>query len=342
MLVINTRSTIEPSEARVAHWMSRWNGRYAIRGVAIASYHLPGRDTAGQQADFVLLTPQVSAVIEVKGTHRDLTHGVITAEPNGRWHHSSDDRDPVHTRANDLNPIDQALSATYLFKALVEKHNPGQSFVSAVVVVVPPRRSQLRLQVRSLPTGCEVVLGNSGLRRWLHRTARRDPIWTAEQVYSLLNAMNLGPELTIPDLLAEGFPSLEAPPITSTARRAKTTTTVGATAPTASRPVSEHPPASDTRVASSPRVGSQSSRWRLTPRRRTDHRDPGQPEHSGAVGRPRHRRQQIAALVVVVAVWAAMWLLVAHYNPTPPSAPATSTPTEQQFPQLAPLHPQRP
>ncbi|MGY1946349.1 nuclease-related domain-containing protein [Nocardia asiatica] len=327
MLVINTRPTIEPSEARVAHWMSHWNGRYALRGVAISSYHLPGRDNAGQQADFVLLTPQVSAVLEVKGTHHDLTHGVITAEPNGRWHHSTDDRDPVHTRANDLNPIDQALSATYLLKALVEKHNPGRSFVSAVVVIVPPRRSKLRLQVGSLPTGCEVVLGNPGLRRWLHRTARRDPIWTAEQAYSLLNAMNLGPELTIGDLIAEGFPPLEATPITSTARRAKTATTAAASTPTASQPTSDQPPASPTRVASSPGASS-----RVAPRQPTAHRGPQQPGHAGAEPRPRRRRQQIAALIVVVAVWAILWLLVAHYHHTPPSAPTTSTPTGQQSP----------
>ncbi|MGW5220965.1 NERD domain-containing protein [Nocardia sp. NPDC004085] len=332
MLVINTRPTIEPSEARVAHWMSHWNGRYALRGVAISSYHLPGRDNASQQADFVLLTPQVSAVLEVKGTHHDLTHGVITAEPNGRWRHSSDDRDPVHTRANDLNPIDQALSATYLFKALVEKHNPGQSFVSAVVVVVPPRRSKLRLQVGSLPTGCEVVLGNSGLRRWLHRTARRDPIWTAEQVYSLLNAMNLGPELTIGDLIAEGFPPLEATPVTSTARRATTTTTAAATTPTAAQLTTDRPPASHTRAASSPGANSRGSGSRVARSRRAAPHGPQQPRHAGAVPRPRHRRQQIAALIVVAAVWAVIWLLAAHYHHTPPSAPTTSTPTEQQSP----------
>ncbi|MEU5764027.1 nuclease-related domain-containing protein [Nocardia sp. NPDC047648] len=342
MLVINTRPTIEPSEARVAHWMSHWNGRYALRGVAISSYHLPGRDNAGQQADFVLLTPQVSAVLEVKGTHHDLTHGVITAEPNGRWHHSSDDRDPVHTRANDLNPIDQALSATYLLKALVEKHNPGRSFVSAVVVVVPPRRSTLRLQVGSLPTGCEVVLGNRGLRRWLHRTARRDSIWTAEQAYSLLNAMNLGRELTIGDLIAEGFPPLEATPVTSTARRAKTTTTTDTTTPPASQPPSDQPAAPPTRAASRPDTSSRLSRSHVDPSPRAAHRGPQQPGHTGALPRPRHRRQQIAALIVLAAVWTVLWLLAAHYHHMPPSAPTTSTPTEQQSSQRPPQQSPRP
>ncbi|MGY2119553.1 nuclease-related domain-containing protein [Nocardia gipuzkoensis] len=317
MLVLNTRPTIQPSEARVAEWMRNWTGRYAISGVAISSYHLPGIGTSpSQEADFVILTPQASAILEVKGTHASVTDGVITAEANGPWRYSEDDHDPVRTRRNDINPVDQVLNAAYLFKTLVGKHNPDHQFVSAVVVVVPPHGSTTRLRTRSMPTGCKVVLGNSGLRSWLHRSRRRDTIWTAQQAYSLLNAMNLGDQLTIPDLVAEGFPLIGATPHThQTPRASSRAVTSSPPRPTVTEPASPFGP----RTASAAAARDDSSSYDNTPAAAPPRR---------TVGRRRHGRQQLAALVSIAVIWAVIWLLVHHYYEARPSTPAD---THQQI-----------
>ncbi|MEV0299130.1 nuclease-related domain-containing protein [Nocardia sp. NPDC050710] len=328
MLVINNSPTKVYSEARVARWLRGWTGKHALAGVAIANYHIPDlRTSSTQQADFIILTPQTAVIVEVKGTDSEVTHGVLTAEANGPWHSTASDRDPVLTRDCDTHPVDQALSAAYLFKDLTDKHNPGNAFVSAVVVIVPPHNSTVRLKVGPMPTGCHVVLGNSGLRAWFHKTGRHTRIWSAEQVYSLLNAMNLGGELTIPDLVAEGFPTLDAlhriryhphrPSRPHAKQRAHPSNRPRLT--TMIRPTS-HPETVDQRPTA----------------RATHHahlraagaRGPSTPRYlrHNATGRRQHRFQQLAAIAVIVAFVAVFCWLVIHFNPTPSSGPVKDQP----------------
>lgn len=318
MLVINNRSTIEPSEARVARWLHNWTGDYAVPGVTIASYHIPNlRTLRSQQIDFVILTPQTITAVEIKGTHPDLTDGEIIAEANGPWRHSESDLDPVHTREQDTHPIDQALSAAYTLKALTVKHNPGSAFVTAVVVIVAPRRLRLTLRAGAMPTGCDVVLGNAGLRAWFHRNTHGAPVWAAEQAYSLLNAMNLGDQLTITDLVAEGFPTLED------LRRAQSKPTPAAATqrPARSRRAASHPVRHHRRHHAAP------------------HRSAGTPKQPHLNYRPtpprRHRTQQLAAVTFIAAVLATTWWLYVHFNPAPASTPIPGTHTTSTIDQPA-------
>ncbi|MFE9328349.1 nuclease-related domain-containing protein [Nocardia sp. NPDC052278] len=322
MLVINDTTTSTHSESRVAYWLRGWTGAYFMSGVAIANYRIPNLHTSrSQQADFIILTPQTVTVVEVKGTHPTLTSGVLTAEDNGPWHHSESDVEPVHTLERDTNPINQVLRAAFLFKALAGKHNPG-AFVGAVVAIVPPYRSTLTLRVDAMPTGCDVVLGNKGLRAHFHKTGHEPPVWTAEQAYSLLNAMNLGHLLTIADLTSEGFPTLDAvtstwtPPPQATAStprpgRARRSVPLRTRH---DRPVTEFSPTSATRRIS---VSPNKSHAAVA----------STPRHVRSTPSRGHRLQQAAAILVIAAVAAATWWLVDHFNPAPVPTPIPDKPT---------------
>ncbi|MBF6337223.1 NERD domain-containing protein [Nocardia abscessus] len=209
MLVINERTTAPRSEQRVLNWMRTWTGQYVIVGLAISGCYLPERDRKDetQEADLVVITPRAAVVIEVKGAVPEATTGVLSVQANGRWRLSGFAGDPIHVRDNDSSPFDQVTSNVFNLKALVRKHN-AEAFVDGLIVVVPPENSNLTLNVESRRRGCAVVLGTTpvDLRAWFHRTASRKLIWTAERTHALLTDLNLGDQVTVDDLVADGFP----------------------------------------------------------------------------------------------------------------------------------------
>ncbi|WP_431949969.1 nuclease-related domain-containing protein [Nocardia lijiangensis] len=209
MLVINERTAIPRSEQRVLEWMRTWTGQYVIVGLAISGCYIPERDRKGraQEADLVVITPRAVVVLEVKGMAPEASNGTLTIQANGRWRLSGFEGDPIHVRDQDTSPFDQVTSNVFNLKALVSPRHP-EAFVDGLVVVVPPRESTVTLNVESRRHGCGVVLGSTPgeLRAWFHRTAGRRFVWTAEDVHALLDELNLGDEVTIEELVAEGFP----------------------------------------------------------------------------------------------------------------------------------------
>ncbi|MET7770259.1 NERD domain-containing protein [Nocardia sp. NPDC005366] len=210
MLVINERAALPRSEQRVLDWMRTWTGQYIIVGLAISGCYVPERHREGdtQEADLVVITPRAVVVIEVKGTVPDATSGVLSVQANGRWRLSGFDGDPIHVRDSDTSPFDQVTNNVFNLKELVRKHH-ADAYVDGLIVVVPSWESTITLEVESRQHGCGVVLGSTPgeLRAWLHRTSNRKLLWTAEAVHALLVDLNLGDQLTVEDLLAEGFPS---------------------------------------------------------------------------------------------------------------------------------------
>lgn len=209
MLVINERTTAPRSEQRVLDWMRTWTGQYVIVGLAISGCYLPDRERKDetQEADLVVITPRAAVVVEVKGTVPEATSGVLSVQANGRWRLSGYAGDPIHVRDHDSSPFDQVTNNVFNLKALVRKHN-AEAFVDGLIVVVPPKDSNLTLNIESRRRGCAVVLGagQADLRAWFHRTASRKLIWTAERTHALLTDLNLGDQVTVDDLVADGFP----------------------------------------------------------------------------------------------------------------------------------------
>ncbi|MBF6299426.1 NERD domain-containing protein [Nocardia amamiensis] len=209
MLVINERTTAPRSEQRVLDWMRSWTGQYVIVGLAISGCYLPIRCRTGeaQEADLVVITPRAAVVIEVKGTVPDAMTGVLSVQANGRWRLSGFEGDPVHVRDHDSSPFDQVTNNVFNLKELVRKHH-SEAYVDGLIVVVPPRESTVTLNIESRRKGCGVVLGNTPveLRAWFHRTASRKLIWTAERVHALLGDLNLADQVSIEELVADGFP----------------------------------------------------------------------------------------------------------------------------------------
>ncbi|MGW4092780.1 NERD domain-containing protein [Nocardia sp. NPDC004750] len=210
MLVINERTTAPRSEQRVLDWMRSWTGQYVIVGLAISGCYLPDRERKDetQEADLVVITPRAAVVVEVKGTVPEATSGVLSVQANGRWRLSGYAGDPIHVRDHDSSPFDQVTNNVFNLKTLVRKHN-AEAFVDGLIVVVPPRDSNLTLNIESRRRGCAVVLGagQADLRAWFHRTASRKLIWTAERTHALLTDLNLGDQITVDDLVADGFPA---------------------------------------------------------------------------------------------------------------------------------------
>ncbi|MEV6322651.1 NERD domain-containing protein [Nocardia sp. NPDC051787] len=209
MLVINERTTAPRSEQRVLDWMRSWTGQYVIVGLAISGCYLPVRNRTdeAQGADLVVITPRAAIVIEVKGTVPEAMTGVLSVQANGRWRLSGFDGDPIDDRDHDGSPFDHVTNNVFNLKELVRKHHPD-AYVDGLIVVVPPRESTVTLNIESRRKGCGVVLGNTPveLRAWFHRTASRKLIWTAERVHTLLGDLNLADQVSIEDLVADGFP----------------------------------------------------------------------------------------------------------------------------------------
>ncbi|WP_174185025.1 NERD domain-containing protein [Nocardia barduliensis] len=209
MLVINERTTAPRSEQRVLGWMRNWTGQYVIVGLAISGCYLPDRERKGEarEADLVVITPRAAVVIEVRDTVPEATAGVLSVQANGRWRLSGFAGDPIQVHDHDGSPFDQLSDNVVNLQALVRKHH-AEASVDGLIVVVPPEESALTLHIESRRRGCAVVLGASAvdLRAWFHRTASRKLVWTAERTHALLADLNLGDQVTIDDLVADGFP----------------------------------------------------------------------------------------------------------------------------------------
>ncbi|WP_330228717.1 NERD domain-containing protein [Nocardia sp. NBC_00508] len=209
MLVINERTTATRSERRVLGWLRSWTGQYVIVGVAISGCYLPDRkgDGEAQGADLVVITPRAAVVIEAKGTVPEAMTGVLSVQANGRWRLSGFEGDPIDVPDSDSSPFDQVTNNVSNLKELVRKHHPD-TYVDGLIVVVPPRESTVTLNIESRRKGCGVVLGSTPaeLRAWFHRTASRNLIWTAERAHAVLSDLNLVDQVSIEDLVADGFP----------------------------------------------------------------------------------------------------------------------------------------
>ncbi|WP_327109923.1 NERD domain-containing protein [Nocardia sp. NBC_01730] len=209
MLVINERTAAPRSEQRVLDWMRTWTGQYVIVGLAISGCYLPDHNGEGEarEADLVVITPRAAVVVGVKGTAPEAMTGVLSVQANGRWRLSGFEGDPIHVRDHDSSPFDQVSSNVLNLEELVRKHH-ADAFVDGLIVVVPPRDSNITLNIETRRRGCGVLLGSSPreLRAWFHRTVSRKLIWTAERVHALLGDLDLADQVTLEDLVADGFP----------------------------------------------------------------------------------------------------------------------------------------
>lgn len=192
------------AEKRVAGWLRRWEGDYRVPGVAIMNCYL-----AGQEVDLVVVTPYSTVVGEIKGVDPRVTGGVLQCTTNSPWRVPEFDGDPVGVRDDDTTPYDQVRDGVFKLKAAAEQLDGG-GFVKGLVVVVPPRGTTLRLEKKSTPPqGCDVLLcgTQNPLRAWFHRAHHRSAVvWTAEQAYALVDALEYGGRTTVAALADEGFP----------------------------------------------------------------------------------------------------------------------------------------
>ena len=195
------------AEKRVVSWLRKWQDDYRVPGVAIANCFV-----SGQEVDLVIITPYTTVVCEIKGLNPGVTSGVLHCTSNSRWKVSGFEGDPVGVRQNDTTPYDQVRDGVFKVKNAAARAG-GPAFVTGLVVVVPPRGSNLRLDKKSAPQGCDVLLCNTQnpLRAWFHRAHHRAAVvWTAEQAYALIEALEHGDSTSVAGLAAEGFP-MEAP-----------------------------------------------------------------------------------------------------------------------------------
>lgn len=203
MLVIANRPK-SGTESRVFDWLKGWAGEFKIPGIAITNAYV-----AGQEVDLIVVTPFTAVAIEIKGTAPGVPgDGVLICTSNSRWQVPGYIGDPVHVRANDTTPYDQAHAGALKLKRVISRVGSAV-YVPGLVVVVPPRGSTMRLDKKSAPDGCNVLLceNHNPLRAWFHRAHRSGGIaWTAEHAYALVDALECGDRTTVAELAAEGFP----------------------------------------------------------------------------------------------------------------------------------------
>lgn len=199
------------TESRVFDWLGVWVGEFKIPGLAITNAYV-----AGQEVDLIVLTPFTAVAIEIKGTAPGVPgDGVLICTSNSRWQVPGYVGDPVHVRANDTTPYDQARDGALKLKRMVSRVGSA-AYVPGLVVVVPPRGSTMRLDKKSAPDGCTVLLceNHNPLRAWFHRAHRSGGIaWTADQAYALVDALEFGDRTTVAELAAEGFPRRRVEPL---------------------------------------------------------------------------------------------------------------------------------
>lgn len=314
------------AEKRVVSWLRKWQDDYRVPGVAIANCFV-----SGQEVDLVIITPHTTVVCEIKGLNPGVTSGVLHCTSNSRWKVSGFDGDPVGVRQNDTTPYDQVRDGVFKVKNAAARAG-GPAFVTGLVVVVPPRGSKLRLDKRSAPQGCDVLLCNTQnpLRAWFHRAHHRAAVvWTAEQAYALIEALEHGDSTSVAGLAAEGFP-MEAPPQPSAlpgpagppSETAAPVTTPPSeaspepgipTRPPVSRPVLPPPaPRPDAPPAAPAKPTPPPPQESPVPESDPAPPAPAAPSSAapGVVGDRRHRRAQTAAAFAAIGVLAAgIWLV---------------------------------
>lgn len=299
MLVIANKSK-SGTEERVFKWLEGWVGDYKIPGIAITNSYV-----AGQEVDLIIITPHTTVAIEIKGTDPEVpTNGVLICTSNRRWEVPGFVGDPVHVRAKDTTPYEQARDGALKLRRVVDQVG-GTAYVRGLVVVVPPRRSNMKLEKRSAPDGCHVLLceNHNPLRAWFHNAHRQgDIVWTAEQAYALIDALECGDRTTVDALAEEGFPRqhahtlLTAPPPVPKPAPPRPAAAPVLPAPTpASRPTA--PPQPD-RVADLGHSSVETTSW------------PGIARPSVPASPGRRGRHQTAAAIAMIAVFGgALWLL---------------------------------
>ncbi|MFR9753944.1 nuclease-related domain-containing protein [Nocardia sp. 004] len=204
MLVVNgDRRRMPQTEQTAVTWLRNWN---TIDGVAISGCYLPDHDNphAATEGDIVVITPHGCGVIEVKGILGQVS-GTIRCPPNGPWKMPGISGSPVHVRAGDANPLDQVMDGTFNLKNLAAAQGI-QTFVFGLVLVFAWPSHTVEVDTETLPRGIEVLAGDATvLQKWFHRRARSPKTWTAQQAHILVTALNFGDDITISDLIAEGF-----------------------------------------------------------------------------------------------------------------------------------------
>ncbi|WP_280415833.1 nuclease-related domain-containing protein [Nocardia carnea] len=313
------------AEKRVVSWLRKWQDDYRVPGVAIANCFV-----SGQEVDLVIITPYTTVVCEIKGLNPGITNGVLHCTTNSRWKVPGFDGDPVGVRQNDTTPYDQVRDGVFKVKNAAARAG-GPAFVTGLVVVVPPRGSKLRLDKRSAPQGCDVLLCNTQnpLRAWFHRAHHRAAVvWTAEQAYALIEALEHGDSTSVAGLAAEGFP-MEAPaqpsaPLTAGPPSEAAAPTVTPPSRTPPHPVIRTPPPSSRPPlpppAAQPNVPPSPPAQPTPPPQRDDPVPEPAPAPPAAAAPPlpaadavddrRHRRAQTAAAFAAIGVLAAgIWLV---------------------------------
>ncbi|MGW1739448.1 nuclease-related domain-containing protein [Nocardia sp. NPDC001965] len=304
------------AEKRVVGWLRKWEGDYRVPGVAITNCFI-----SGQEVDLVIITPYTTVVGEVKGVDPEATGSVLQCTTNSRWRVPGIEGDPVTVRENDTTPYDQVRDGVFKLKAAAGQVG-GSAFVTGLVVVVPPRGSTMRLEKKSAPPpGCDVLLCNTQnpLRAWFHRAHHRSAVvWTAEQAYAVIEALEYGDRTTIAELAEEGFPldsSLPAvePPAVPAVLPVPEPAPEPALPPPAATPAPEHlPPAEPSRrvgrITQEPPAQAAAAPPQPTPPPAPPVSEPaGDPGHSGV--RRRTHLQTAAAFAAIAVVGGGLWLL---------------------------------
>ncbi|MFE4460219.1 hypothetical protein ACFROC_22930 [Nocardia tengchongensis] len=317
------RDNLEDTEAQVLAALRGWN----IPAVAVSGAKVPvtrtdpitrEKVTSSADADILLILPHGAIAIEVKGLVRRLG-GVLYCPLQGDWSLPGIPGDPVHSQQGG-NPCQQAERVMYGFKNFAKTATNTKVFVDAVVMVVPWEGLPLTLDKGPIPMppGQDVLIADptaAELFAWYSRRARRrkDIIWTAERVATVLDALgytstNRDPDTrtSVAELAALGFPS-----------------TTAAAWPT---PEAEYPVTMPADPAPDPRDTARPARpARPAP---SPARAPKRPQR--AAGRP---RRGLARLAVAVLAWAGLFgggaALLTHHHDLTPSVP---TPTSTQAP----------
>lgn len=205
MLIINGDRPMSGAEHHVLSKLKALPGP----GIALSGYHVPDRSgRSSQEVDVILITPESAVCIEIKGIVKFGISGTLSCPVNGRWNLPGIEGDPIHVRGNDTNPLEQVGSGMFNLKNLAEAATGTEVFVPGLVVVVANKGTiTLDKGPVPMPTGRDVLLADN-LASWLTATRRRPPVWTAESVLALTDALALDEDtVTLDDLTEAGFPT---------------------------------------------------------------------------------------------------------------------------------------
>lgn len=310
MKVVNgDRAGIPGTERVVMDWLRAWSGDYFIGGVALSGCFVPDGKGKEFEADLVLITPQICAVVEVKGITQPVG-GALSCPSNGPWSLPGIVGSPVHVRSGDSNPFDQVRPNTFNLKNLAVRVGIDKPFVLGLVLVLPQAGHDITLVKKGSPTGIEVKVGSlSGFRGWFHANARgRKALWSAEQAHALIRELNFAHVVTTADLAAEGFAS--ADPLTTTPRAAQSPPPVDASRRARPRRYTDRPPAPA--LSAPPAAGTSTAR---NVSARTVGRPASPPAFSGTTRRSRPRTgPAVVATVLMVMLFGGGWWVFGQGN----------------------------